>query len=58
MLIQLFVRAFTSLRYDEEGQAIVEYALLLLLVGTASLGIVSAIGSYPSSVFSSINASF
>ena len=37
------------MRSDEEGQALVEYALILVLVSTAALTIVSAIGEYPSS---------
>jgi Flp pilus assembly pilin Flp len=57
-MIQLLMRAFTLLRFDEEGQTLVEYALILALVSTAGLTIVSAIGEFPSSVFSSINADF
>jgi Flp pilus assembly pilin Flp len=57
-MIQLFARLIAALCYDEEGQTLVEYALLLTLVGTASFGILAAIGNFPSSAFSSINADF
>ena len=58
MTIQPFVRAFALLRLDEEGQTLVEYALILVLVSTAAFTILSAIGNFPSSVFHSINADF
>jgi Flp pilus assembly pilin Flp len=58
LLIQHFVRVFAPLRNQEEGQTLVEYALILLLVATASFTILSAIGNFPSSVFSSVNADF
>jgi Flp pilus assembly pilin Flp len=57
-MIQLFVRALSSLRREEEGQTLVEYALILVLVSTAAFTLLSAIGGFPSSVFSHINADF
>jgi Flp pilus assembly pilin Flp len=57
-MIQLLVRTFGPLRFDEEGQALVEYALILVLVSTAAFTILSAIGGFPSSVFSHLNADF
>jgi Flp pilus assembly pilin Flp len=57
-MIQLLVRTFAPLRFDEEGQALVEYALILVLVSTAAFTIVSAIGGFPSSVFSHLTADF
>ena len=57
-MTQLFVRAIAALRSDEEGQALIEYALILVLVSTAAFTILSAIGDYPSHVFSTINADF
>jgi Flp pilus assembly pilin Flp len=54
----LILRAFVRLRSDEEGQTLVEYALILVLVSTAAFTILSAIGDYPSHVFSTINADF
>jgi Flp pilus assembly pilin Flp len=52
------MRAFSSLRFHEAGQTLVEYALILVLVSTAAFTLLSAIGGFPSSVFSSINADF
>jgi Flp pilus assembly pilin Flp len=58
-MIQLFARTLSSLRFrEEEGQALVEYALILVLVSTAAFTILSAIGAFPAHVFSSINADF
>ena len=58
-MIQLYLRAhsFSRLR-EEEGQTLVEYALILVLVSTAAFTLLSAIGGFPSSVFSHINADF
>lgn len=56
--MQPVVRALMSLRIREEGQTLVEYALILVLVSTAAFTIISAIGGFPSSVFSHINADF
>lgn len=47
--------ALTSLRDREEGQAMVEYALILALVSVAAVGILSVLGKSVSSIFSSIN---
>lgn len=57
-MIQLLARALWSLRHREEGQTLVEYALILTLVSTAAFTLLSAIGGFPSSVFSMINADF
>ena len=48
--------ALTSLRDSEEGQAMVEYALILALVSVAAVGILSVLGTSVSSIFSEINA--
>ena len=48
--------ALTSLRDGEEGQAMVEYALILALVSVAAVGILSVLGTSVSSIFSEINA--
>jgi Flp pilus assembly pilin Flp len=55
---ELVVRAFTSLRFREEGQTLVEYALILVLVSTAAFTLLSAIGGFPSSIFNHLNADF
>jgi len=57
-MIQLLVRAFWDLPYREEGQTLVEYALILVLVSTAAFTLLTAIGGYPSSIFSEINGAF
>ncbi|HKD93809.1 MAG TPA: Flp family type IVb pilin [Gaiellaceae bacterium] len=48
--------AFQDLRNGESGQAMVEYALILALVSVAAVGILSALGTSVSSIFSEINA--
>jgi Flp pilus assembly pilin Flp len=58
-MIQPLARALLSLRLrEEEGQALVEYALILVLVSTAAFTLLSAIGGFPSSVFSHLNTDF
>jgi Flp pilus assembly pilin Flp len=57
-MTQLLMRAFLRLRYREEGQTLVEYALILVLVSTAAFTLLSAIGGFPTSVFSKVNADF
>ena len=58
-MIQPLARALLSLRLrEEEGQALVEYALILVLVSTAAFTLLSAIGGFPSSVFNELNADF
>jgi Flp pilus assembly pilin Flp len=57
-MVALLVRTFAPLRSDEEGQTLVEYALILLLVSTAAVALLSSLGVFASSAFSSINADF
>ena len=57
-MIHWLVRASAPLRYEEEGQTLVEYALILVLVSTAAFTLLSAIGDFPSSVFSQVTADF
>jgi Flp pilus assembly pilin Flp len=52
MRVYLAVRA---LRDGEEGQAMVEYALILALVSVAAVAILSVLGHSVSSIFSEIN---
>ena len=47
--------ALTALRDREEGQAMVEYALILALVSVAAVGILSLLGTHVSSIFNEIN---
>jgi Flp pilus assembly pilin Flp len=58
LLIPALARALLSLRFREEGQTLVEYALILVLVSTAAFTLLSAIGGFPSSVFNELNADF
>jgi pilus assembly protein Flp/PilA len=45
-----------ALRNGEEGQALVEYALLLSLIAVVSIGILTALGTSVSTIFSSVNS--
>ena len=45
-----------ALRDGEEGQAMVEYALILALVSVAAVGVLTLLGTSVSSIFSEINA--
>ena len=59
MLRSLPMRAYLSvlaLRDREEGQALVEYALLLSLIAVVSIGILTALGTSVSTIFSQINS--
>jgi Flp pilus assembly pilin Flp len=48
--------AVTVLRDREEGQALVEYALLLSLIAVVSIAVLTALGTNVSTIFSNINA--
>jgi len=56
--MDVLLRALSALSSREEGQTIVEYALILVLVSIAALTLLSAIGAFPSSVFQEVNADF
>ena len=60
MFRSLPMRAYLSvlaLRDREEGQALVEYALLLSLIAVVSIGILTALGKSVSGIFDSVNNS-
>jgi Flp pilus assembly pilin Flp len=57
-MTQLLMKAFSNLSYREEGQTVVEYALILVLVSIAAITLLSAIGNFPFGVFSQVNADF
>jgi pilus assembly protein Flp/PilA len=44
-----------ALRDQEEGQALVEYALLLSLIAVASIVILQALGVQVANIFSNVN---
>ncbi|HEY3463127.1 MAG TPA: Flp family type IVb pilin [Gaiellaceae bacterium] len=48
--------AVVALKDREEGQALVEYALLLALIAVVSIGILTTLGKSVSGIFSQINA--
>jgi len=48
--------AVAALRDREEGQALVEYALLLSLIAIVSIAVLTALGTNVSTIFSNINA--
>jgi Flp pilus assembly pilin Flp len=48
--------ALAALRDREEGQAMVEYALILFLVSVVSIAVLTTLGKSVSSVFSKVNA--
>lgn len=44
-----------DLYFDEEGQDIVEYSLLLVLIGAAALFVLTTMGKSITEIFSKIN---
>jgi len=57
MRAYLSVLALRDLKDRQEGQALVEYALLLSLIAVVSIGILTALGTSVSKIFSSVNHS-
>ena len=58
MIRSLPMRAYlavAALQDREEGQALVEYALLLSLIAVASIGILTTLGHSVSGIFNQIN---
>lgn len=47
--------AVVALKDREEGQALVEYALLLALIAVVSIGILTTLGKSVSGIFNQIN---
>jgi len=56
-MVQLYMRAASVCR-REDGQTLVEYALILVLVSIAAITLLNAVGQFPSSVFDKVNADF
>jgi pilus assembly protein Flp/PilA len=57
-LLSLPIRArlaVAALRDREEGQALVEYALLLSLIAVVSIGILTILGTQVSNIFQSVS---
>jgi len=55
-MIELLVRTFSSLQFREDGQTVIEYALIMALVSVAAIGLLAAIGDFPFGVFKEVNA--
>ncbi|MBP6823019.1 MAG: Flp family type IVb pilin [Acidobacteria bacterium] len=51
-MIRNFVNTFVK---DEQGQDIVEYSLLLVLIGAAAVFVLTTMGTSISQIFSKIN---
>jgi Flp pilus assembly pilin Flp len=50
--------AARALREHEDGQAMVEYALILALVSVAAVTILSTVGGQVSNIFNTVNLDF
>lgn len=50
------VRVIREFIRDEDGQDIVEYSLLLVLIGAAAIFILTSMGASISAIFSKINS--
>jgi len=57
MRAYLSVLALRDLKDRQEGQALVVYALLLSLIAVVSIGILTALGTSVSTIFSKVNHS-
>jgi Flp pilus assembly pilin Flp len=55
-MTQLLVRALSALRSREEGQTLLEYALVISLVSVASIALLNVIGVYAPGVFTQVTA--
>lgn len=53
---QLLVRTILALRSRQEGQTIVEYALVLSLVSVTAIAILNVIGGFPSAFLTQVTA--
>ena len=56
-LIAYLTVAFTDVKEREEGQGLVEYALILVLVSIAAVGTLTILGGSVSGVFTTITGS-
>lgn len=53
---RLLMRTYLALRSREEGQTIVEYALILSLVSVTAIAVLSVVGGFPSAFLSQVTA--
>ena len=56
-MTQLALKAFSRVRRDEEGQAMIEYALLAFLIAIAAVVLLSVIGVDIAEVFDDVENS-
>jgi len=56
-LIAYLTVAFSDIKEREEGQGLVEYALILVLVSIAAIGTLTILGTSVSAVFNNITGS-
>jgi pilus assembly protein Flp/PilA len=57
LAIVAFGDSLTEARRREEGQALVEYALLLALIAVVSIAVLTVLGTKVSHIFSKISGS-
>jgi Flp pilus assembly pilin Flp len=55
-MLQFYFKVLDALRTDEDGQAMVEYALILVLVSVVALFALGVIGTNVNNIFNSIGA--
>ncbi len=55
--LQTLVAAAKAAARDEEGQGLVEYALILVLVSVVCIALLTTVGSQANNVFSTISSS-
>lgn len=55
-MTHVLVRALSALGSNEEGQTLLEYALVISLVSVASIALLNVIGVYAPGVFTQVTA--
>jgi pilus assembly protein Flp/PilA len=57
-VVRFFLATVVSAKQREDGQAMVEYALLIFLVAIVSIAVLTVLGTSVSSVFNEITSDF
>ena len=57
-MLNFFTRAYIALKDRSEGQAMVEYALILALVSVVAIGVLTTLGTDVNQTFQSIVDAF
>jgi Flp pilus assembly pilin Flp len=55
-MIQMIVERLIALYYEEEGQTLFEYALILTLVSVTAVAVLTVLGAFPGSIFSQLTS--